>query len=264
MIRSLALLPALLPALLLVLASAVLGTGARAESLVTSLSSHQVAITSNYTGSQVVLFGAVRRDAQTISRTGPYQAAVIVRGPMQTVTVRLREERGFLWINGEQQKFANVPAFYAALTSAPLDEIAAPALRDRLAVGLDGLGRDIGDTVARGGREATFREALVRLKRRLGLYVESDRGVTFMTPEIFRSAIVLPADSPPGNYEVEVMLFADGSLLAVDRTNFELVKIGFEQRITALAENQSLVYGLGTAGTAIFLGWLASVVFRRD
>ena len=240
------------------------GGAARAESLVVSLSSHQVAITSNYAGSQVVLFGAVRRDAQTVARSGPYQAAVIVRGPSQTVTVRLREQRGVVWINGEQQKFATVPAYYAALTSAPLDEIAAVPLRERLAVGLEGFARHVGETVPRDGREDTFREALVRIKRERGLYVERDRGVTFMTPEIFRAAITLPADAPPGNYEVQVLLFADGALLARDATNFELVKIGFEQRIATLADDESLIYGLGTAGTAIFLGWLASVVFRRD
>lgn len=250
---------------LALLASAALSAGAaRAESLVVSLSSHQVAITSNYAGSQVVLFGAVRRDAQTVARAGPYQAAVIVRGPPQTLTVRLREERGFVWINGEQQKFASVPAFYAALTSAPLDEIAAAPLRERLAVGLEGFARHVGDTVPRDGREDVFREALVRIKRELGLYVERERGVAFMTPEIFRAAITLPAVAPPGNYEVEVMLFADGALLARETTYFELVKIGFEQRIAALAEDRSLIYGLGTAGTALFLGWLASVVFRRD
>ncbi|WP_372425220.1 TIGR02186 family protein [Salinarimonas chemoclinalis] len=237
---------------------------ARAESLVTSLSSHQVAISSNYSGSQVVLFGAIRRDGQTISRTGPYQAAVVVRGPPQTVTVRLREEMGVVWINGEQQKFADVPAFYAALTSAPLDQIAAPALRDRLAIGLDGLARHVGETAERDGREMVFRQSLVRLKREMGLYVAAERGVAFVTPQVFRAAIVLPADAPPGNYEVDVMLFSGGSLLARDRTNFELVKIGFEQRIATLAEEQSLLYGLGTAGAALFLGWLASVVFRRD
>lgn len=238
--------------------------GARAESLLISLSSHQVAITSNYAGSQVVLFGAIQRDAQTIARSGPYQAAVIVRGPPQTVTVRLREELGFVWINGEQQKFASVPAFYAALTSAPLEEIAAPALRERFAVGLEGFALHVGETVPRGGREDLFREALVRIKRDKGLYVERERGVAFMTPEIFRAAITLPADSPPGNYEVEAMLFADGAMLARETTNFELVKIGFEQRIAFLAAEQSLIYGLGTAGAALFLGWLASVVFRRD
>lgn len=253
------------PLLAGILAAALLVAGpARAESLVVSLSSHQVAITSNYTGSQVVLFGAVRRDGQTISRSGRYEAAVIVRGPPQTVTVRLREERGFVWINGEQQKFVSAPAYYAALTSAPPSEIAAPALRERLAMGLEGFAKHVGDTNPRDGREEIFREALVRIKAQAGLYIERQRGVAFMTPEIFRAPIVLPADAPPGNYEVEVMLFADGALLAREFTNFELVKIGFEQRIARLAETSSLAYGLGTAGIAIFLGWLASVVFRRD
>lgn len=248
----------------LVLALVAASGLARAETLIVSLSSHQVAITSNYTGSQVVLFGAVQRDAQTISRAGAYQAAVIVRGPPQTLTVRMREERGFVWINGEQQKFASAPAYYAALTSAPPSEIAAPALRERLAMGLEGFAMHVGDTTPRDGREEVFRQALVRIKAQRGLYIERERGVTFMTPEIFRAAIQLPADAPPGNYEVEVMLFADGALLARDYTNFELVKIGFEQRIARLAEQASFVYGLGTAGIALFLGWLANVVFRRD
>ena len=44
---------------------------ARAERLIASLTNHRVLVTSNFTGEQLVLFGAVERDASTPPRPGP-------------------------------------------------------------------------------------------------------------------------------------------------------------------------------------------------
>ncbi|HSP26813.1 MAG TPA: TIGR02186 family protein, partial [Saliniramus sp.] len=91
---------------------------ARAESLVTSLSTHQVLITSNFTGSQVALFGAVQRDEQTIARATGYDVAIIVRGPPHgTLTVREKERLGPIWVNSSQQKFVDIPRYLAVLSS---------------------------------------------------------------------------------------------------------------------------------------------------
>ena len=38
---------------------------ARAETLIVSISSHQIQITSNYTGDQLTVFGLVERDGRT-------------------------------------------------------------------------------------------------------------------------------------------------------------------------------------------------------
>ncbi|TVR05876.1 MAG: hypothetical protein EA385_03110 [Salinarimonadaceae bacterium] len=239
--------------------------GAGAETLLTSLSSHQVLITSNFTGSQVVVFGAVQRDDQTIARASGYDAAIIVRGPRQQVlTVREKERLGPIWINRSQAKFADVPSYYALLTSRPLSELTAEIMRGRLRLGADMVFEpETGAEPAPAG-DARFREALVRLRARDGLYLQIDRGVTFINPTIFRAAIPLPAEAPTGNYEVEVILFTDGVPIARDRTNFELVKTGFEEQIARWAETNSLAYGAATAFMALFFGWLATVVFRRD
>jgi uncharacterized protein (TIGR02186 family) len=74
----------------------------------------------------------------------------------------------------------------------------------------------------------------------------------------------VPATAPPGNYDVEIALFADNVLLSRAHTSFELVKIGFEQRVAAMARDWSAAYGAATAGVALLFGWLASVIFRRD
>lgn len=237
---------------------------AASETLITSLSSHRVLINSNYTGTSIAVFGAIERDAQTISRGTDYDAVVIVRGPRQYLVVREKERLGPIWINQEQQKFPLAPAYISVLTSRPLDEMTSVQLRQRQRVGLRAIIGAPDFTNERAGADREFREALYRLKSEEGLYIEDERAVTFLTPSIFRASIPLPATAPPGNYDVDVMLFADTVILARTTTHFELVKSGFEQQVGEVARDLSLFYGLATALIALSFGWLANVIFRRD
>jgi hypothetical protein len=72
-------------AILLALASPT-----RAERLITTLSTSRVLISSNFTGADVVLFGSVERDAQTVARRGVYDIVVTVTGPRETVVTYAR------------------------------------------------------------------------------------------------------------------------------------------------------------------------------
>jgi uncharacterized protein (TIGR02186 family) len=237
---------------------------AAAETLVTSLSNHRVLINSNYTGTSIAVFGAIERDSQTVSRASPYDVVVTVRGPRQFLTVREKERMGPVWLNQEQQKFPEAPAYLSVLSSRSLTDITSDVLRQRQRVGLEAIVNAPDFTNNRGSVDDPFREALLRLKGREGLYQQSERGVTFLTPSIFRAAIPLPATAPPGNYDVEVMLFAETVILARTSTSFELVKTGFEQQVGDIARDWSAAYGVVTAGLALVFGWLASVIFRRD
>jgi len=109
-----------------------------------------------------------------------------------------------------------------------------------------------------------FRTALLRLKSQHGLYFEEPNAVTFLTPNLYRAAIPLPAEVPVGTYEVDVKLFADGLMIARTNSAFEIYKVGFEQFVANAAREHGLIYGLATAMMALFTGWLAAVVFRRD
>ena len=243
-----------------------LASPARAERLITTLSTSRVLISSNFTGADVVLFGSVERDAQTVARRGVYDIVVTVTGPRETV-VTYRKERVFgVWVNAESRTFVDAPSYLAMLTNRPVDLIAGPDRQRRLQIGLTNflLPQDIGGDVADVVRDDPFRMAFVRLRTEQGLYLERNNAVTFLTPTLFRAAIPLPADAPIGAYEVDVKLLADGALIARERTAFELYKVGFEQIVANAARYHGLAYGLGTAGLALFVGWLASVVFRRD
>lgn len=237
---------------------------ARAETLITSLSNHRVLINSNYTGTEIAVFGAIERDAQTVARATGYDVVVTVRGPRQFLTVREKERLGPVWINQEQQKFPIAPAYLGVLTSRPVEEITTPQLRQRQKIGLRAIIDAPDFTNTRDGADKPFRDALFRLKEQEGLYIEDERGVTFLTPSIFRASIPLPATAPPGNYDVEVALLADTVILARTITHFELVKTGFEQQVGDVARDWSLFYGLATALVAIFFGWSANLIFRRD
>ena len=237
---------------------------AKAETLVASLSTSRVLISSNYTGSSIAVFGAIERDAQTISRASGYEAVVTVRGPRQTLTVREKKRVGPIWVNRAEQKFPDVPAFLAVLSSSPISAIITEPLREKLRVGLEAIIGSASFSPDRGPEDDPFREALLRLESRDGLYFQDERGVSFLTRTIFRAAVPVPATAPPGNYEVEIALFADHVLLSRAFTGFELVKTGFEQQVGVLARDWSLAYGAATAGVALLFGWLASVVFRRD
>ncbi len=237
---------------------------ALAETLVTSLSNHRVLINSNYTGTSIAVFGAIERDAQTVSRASPYDVVVTVRGPRQFLTVREKERMGPVWLNQEQQKFPEAPAYLSVLSSRALNDLTSDVLRQRQRIGLEAIVNAPDFTNNRGAVDDPFREALLRLKGREGLYLESERGVTFLTPAIFRAAIPLPATAPPGNYDVEVTLFAETVILARTSTSFELVKTGFEQQVGDIAREGSAAYGIATAGLALLFGWIASAIFRRD
>jgi uncharacterized protein (TIGR02186 family) len=252
---------------LLGLAMAALAAGlgpASAEALITSLSNHRVFITSNYTGTSVTVFGAIERDAQTVSRAGGYDVVITVRGPRQAITVREKERTGLIWINREQQKFPFAPAYLAVLTSRPVPQITSEALARRFRIGISAVVGAPEFTLDRGSADDPFRAALVRLKQQDRLYVELDRAVVFLTASLFRAVMPLPATAPPGNYDVEVMLLADSVVLAQTRTSFELVKSGFEQQVADIAHDWSALYGLATGAMALLFGWIASVIFRRD
>jgi uncharacterized protein (TIGR02186 family) len=102
------------------------------------------------------------------------------------------------------------------------------------------------------------------LRKERGFYREENAALTFLTPNLFRTSITLPAESDIGNYEVDVRLFADGTPIARTSSALEIVKVGLEQFVASAARDHALLYGLAVVLMAMTTGWFASIVFRRD
>lgn len=232
---------------------------ARAEDLIISLSSQHVDITSTYNGAQLTLFGVITRDGQSATRADAYDVLVTVKGPSGLVTVRRKERLGPIWLNREQGKFAEIPATLALVSTRPHEQIVDREFMNRFGMTLE-------SHVFPKGAPTTdeFGRALIRLKKKDELYWVDESGVAFITPDVFRAAVNVPAIGPLGVYQIEVALFAGGVRLARAETFFTVGKVGFEQLIAREARDHSLLYGMATAAMALCFGWLASVIFRRD
>lgn len=254
-------------ALTLVLLFAAGAAGpAGAERLVVSLSNHRVAITSNFVGEDLVLFGTIEPDAGQAAPRAAYDLVVTVTGPRRTLRTRRKERMLGIWVNVDSREFVRVPSYLAVLSNRPVARIAAPDTLRRLQIGLENallpqrIGPDIADTV----RDDPFRLAFIRLQGEQGLYSELASGVTFLTPTVFRAAIPLPADVPIGNFAIGVALFADGNQVARTTSALEVTKAGFEQYVANAAHDHGLLYGFATMLMALLTGWIASIVFKRD
>jgi uncharacterized protein (TIGR02186 family) len=253
-------------AIILLILTAVGPAPAVAERLVVSLSNHRVQITSNFTGEDLVLFGTIEPDKGKTTRQAGYDLVVTVTGPRQTLRARRKERVLGIWVNTTSRDFVGVPSYLAVLSNRPVTEITDAETRRRLQVGLDNfllpqrIGPDVADTVV----TDPFRVSFVRLQQERGVYRESPTAVTFLTPAVFRATIPLPADAPTGSYEIDVKLFADGAMIQRTTSALEVIKAGFEQYVANAAANHGFLYGLATTLMALLIGWIASVVFRKD
>ena len=90
---------------------------ATAEDLVVDLSAPVVAITTGFTGADLLLFGVVG---------GAGDVVVVVRGPARDETVRRKKRIAGIWVNRDLITFEQVPSFYATATNRPLNEFVTP------------------------------------------------------------------------------------------------------------------------------------------
>lgn len=249
---------ALIAACLLALLAA---TPSQAQSLVATLSTENVPILSNFTGERIAVFGVIE-PGQSVRPKDGYDIVVTVRGPRGAVTVRRKEQWGLMWLNLDARRYIAIPAFISILSNRPLNRIAQAEVRDDLRIGVDALIPP--QAASRGANDPVFRNALQRIRRQQGLFLEGDTKVRFITPTIFRADIDLPGAVPLGAYDVEVALFSDGALAARTNLKFSVSKDAVEQWVAEAAHRSPILYGAATSLIALLIGWLASVIFRRD
>jgi uncharacterized protein (TIGR02186 family) len=237
------------------------GTLAEAESLIVSVSTPRVAIQSNFAGADIVVFGGIGREAGP-SLYGRFDIVVTVRGPVEGVDVRRKDRVLGVWINNDRRAFRTAPSYLAIASTRPVADITdAETLRS--------FGLTLETGIEPGAAEPDaetqeFREALIRLKSGAGLYLLRPSGVTFLSDDLFRATIPLPANVPLGIYQVETRLLADGKVLTGQRASLEVIKTGLDDQVARYATHYSALYGLVTCALALVLGWIATVVFRRD
>jgi uncharacterized protein (TIGR02186 family) len=251
--------------LLAVMIAVVVAWPVAAEELVLALSTREVAITSTYTGAEITVFGAIERDASTLTRTGTYDIVANVQGPAGEIVIQRKGKFGPIWLTDNRRRYAKIPLFFSTLTARPLANVVDENTRERLKLGLEYYLP--GNTNPQGEKdieEFAFRNALLRLRREEGGFVEDDKAVTMIRPNLFTAKISLPAKAPTGLYLINLSILSDGVPLKTAQAGFVVRKVGFDAFVANAARFDAWIYALFTVIMAILLGWIANVAFRRD
>lgn len=267
MVRALAVL-----SLVLALASAspmraqvpLIETDMSKESLDIGTSTSEIAITSDFRGASLTVFGTLNNVDNLLLAIGQYDVVVALEGPRLDATVRRKERFFGIWVNRQSMRFESVPESYSLASTRPLDAISQRQTLVDLGVGVEymtltptgyfGLGANLGE----------FREAYRRLKLSNGLYQSDTSGVRFVSASLFRATLKLPANIPDGVHMVHAYLFKSGSFIAQKELPLRVVKTGLEQSITTGAHENALSYGFLAVLLALITGWGASLMFRKD
>lgn len=237
----------------------VMASAPRAERLVTSLSTHRVLISSNFTGTSLVLFASIEESDATREKPRKYDISITVRGPNTTFVTRKKDRVLGLWVNYESRSYPDTPSYLAVLTNRPPAEFGPLELQTKYKIGLNYAA--LPPAIA---ADEEFRDALLRVKKAEGLFHEETNAVTFLTPTLFRATVPVPGTAPTGSYEVDVHVFLNGVLAAQQITAIEVVKTGFEALVAQQAREARLDYGLAVAFLAFVVGLTAGLVFRRN
>jgi uncharacterized protein (TIGR02186 family) len=242
---------------LMLLFSASIASAQNVPKLVPDVSQRQINIQSGFTGADMLLFGAIIYP-RGVAPEGQIDVAVVLRGPTRAITLREKQKFAGIWLNADSTDFRSVPAYYAIASSRPLSQTAAI-----YELGLDKLQLSpTGEVDATEQRR--FISGLVDLNRRNGLFRQNAGTVDITDQVLYRARLQIPSSVPVGLYTAETLLIRNGRVIvADDNVEVRIDKTGFEQFITILAQDYSLLYGIIAVLISVALGWFAGFVFRR-
>ena len=245
--------------LLFLLSAFVVLTGQRDPILVPEVSQHEVRVRQGFTGTELLLFGAVL-DPAGVRAAREYDIVVVLKGPAEPIRLREKSKVGGLWINAASTDFRSAPSFFAVAASRPVSEIV-----DEKTAAIYEFGTDFIQLSPTGEidpvEQARFTSGLVDLKRRQGLYHEDMRGVRISEDVLYQARISLPSSVQTGTYTAETFAVNGGRVVASAIAEVEVRKVGFERFVELFAQTQSFLYGLLAVSLSIGMGWIAGRLF---
>ncbi len=243
--------------LLAIFASAMAAIPADAEEVVAGLSQSRISISTNFDGSEILIFGAVKREDPIPE--GPLQVVIAIEGPSEPIDVRRKELRFGIWVNTDVVEVDSAPSFYAVATTGPWTEVLKDVEDLRHRISIRRAIRSVGATIP-GSRD--FTDALIRIREKDGLYQTNIGAVSIDSQTLFSTVVRLPANLHEGAYKARFYLTRDGTVVDTYDTQIDVQKVGLERFLFRLSRDNPLVYGLMSLTIAVAAGWGASAAFR--
>lgn len=232
----------------------------QAEQIVAGLSQTEVSINANFAGSEIIVYGAVKRDAPAPKKPR-LEVIVTVEGPSDPLIVRKKDRRFGVWMNAESVQIDLAPSFYAVATTGPLSEILTDAENLRYQITVPSEIRAVG-IAQQTDNSSDFIAALLRIREDEGRYRIAEGAVELTDSTLFRADVVLPANLTEGDYRVRMYITRGGMVIDAQDQVIAVQKQGLERFVNRLSKSQPLIYGLLSLAMAVAAGWGASTAFR--
>jgi uncharacterized protein (TIGR02186 family) len=229
------------------------------ETIVAGLSQNSVSITANFDGSEILIYGAVKRDAPVPDK--PMEVIVTVEGPSAPLTIRQKSRWFGMWINTSAVSIDAAPSFYAIATTGPLRQIISDTENLRYKVTIPSMISAIG-IASETDAPDDFITGLLRIRLGEERYRLDQGAVEFLEETLFRADVVLPANLTDGEYRVRIFLTRGGRVIDSQERVIGVRKEGMERFIYNMAKDQPLVTGIASVLMAVLAGWAASAAFR--
>lgn len=233
---------------------------AQEEQIVSGLSQSRVAITANFDGSEILIYGAVKREAPA-PQGGRLEVIITVEGPSTPLVIRRKERVAGIWVNTSSITVDAAPSFYAVATTGLVDEILSDTDDLRYRITLPHAIRAIGSSAEATGAES-FIEALERIRTEDDVYRLLQGQVQLVEETLFRTDVILPANLIEGDYKVRMFITRDGRVIDQMERVIGVRKAGLERTLYVMAHEQPFLYGLISLVLAAVAGWAASAGFR--
>jgi uncharacterized protein (TIGR02186 family) len=175
--------------------------------------------------------------------------------------VRRKARRFGIWVNTEAVEVDEAPSFYAIATSAPWTDVLTDTEDLRHKVSIPRAIRSVGAPMTVTDSQS-FSDAVVRIRKKSGLYQLNEGMVDLREQTLFNTAIAMPANLTEGAYPTRILLTRGGQVVADYETEIDVRKVGLERWLYTLSRQQPLIYGLMSLAIAIAAGWGASAAFR--
>ena len=220
------------------------------------VSTDLVQINTGFDGMDLLLFGTTN---------GANDVIIVIKGPLETNIIRKKTRVAGIWVNTEKVVMEYVPTFYAIASTRPLNKITTHNILKKYEIGANNLPTNILKKTNAKTMDITddYKNALVRLKNGLGLYIDHPIKIKLIENQLFKANIKFPANVSTGKYTARIYSFKNDLLFDVINKPILVEKVGIGADVFKLAHSHSALYGIFAILIAVASGWIAAAIFRK-
>ena len=218
------------------------------------ISEDNIKIETNFIGKEVIIFGILNDDQETI---------LTIKGPEKNAIIQKKERILGFWFNTKQITYNQIPSIFFIASSNTIKDIlpTSTIIKEELSFNYLLENKISQRNFISDISLDTWKNNFVRIKKNKNLFKEYN--IDKIDNKLFQTRIFFPAKSIPGEYKVNVYQIKNNLILNNKEKIITLKKSGVGSQIYNFAHKNAAAYGLFAIIFAILSGFLAATLFRR-